>query len=719
MFSCLIYKISEHYNLFRLLKPDELQVEYIIRGISFDRDGSDAQLRDHLNLEQRDATRSPVDSHVCDSPELEVENMKRIIAHITSGIGELSSNYSLLLHETLMARNMHWLGRALRLKHSFGEVMGLKGVTDSLERQKRNLMKSLRKTTTGMCADNIEPKKIVTPSASTTFIEEKKVSDPEDDTKNDQVNASGPDLKTLECEQHSDHKTGQVKEIIMTTDKIGDQKLVPDVPTNFLSPPISQIEPSSPYNSVGGLNLQNQPNQQFNPLIDQYIPSAQHIDRPNIPAYQGFGNAIPPNRFPAHLSRFNEINPYDPYSTGRNNQRNVDYSRIQNNTPNSFNERSIPKWSIKFDGTNKACDIKEFLFRLESMAARENYPVSNLVNIVHRFLEGIAERFYWIFLRGRPNASWDQTKVALLSQFGYPDTDFEIRRKIENRHQRIGESFNDFLLDVQSLNVKLSVKFSDYELLHCLRENMSTNLKERTLASHFNSIEELRSLCQKFERLWSSSSAKGISFPNRGRIASLDMNAGNYPNFNQYYGPEVVDEIMGPQDHIPRWETRSEIQSQDTLTHRALSFNDREVSNMCQRQNSVTPISQMPHVTITEMPYNDPASTNYQISAINHQSYKQHSQNIKGTNLICWNCSDIGHRYQDCPKEFLEVFCFGCGNRGVRKPNCFFCKKRTMENFSPNVMKSGMTVRSDQVVSHLKPMMEEAASNTEPNNKYK
>lgn len=42
--------------------------------------------------------------------------------------------------------------------------------------------------------------------------------------------------------------------------------------------------------------------------------------------------------------------------------------------------------------------------------------------------------------------------------------------------------------------------------------------------------------------------------------------------------------------------------------------------------------------------------------------------------LICWNCQQEGHRYQDCLAE-RRVFCYGCGAAKTYKPNCARCQK--------------------------------------------
>lgn len=47
---------------------------------------------------------------------------------------------------------------------------------------------------------------------------------------------------------------------------------------------------------------------------------------------------------------------------------------------------------------------------------------------------------------------------------------------------------------------------------------------------------------------------------------------------------------------------------------------------------------------------------------------------IEAFSLICWNCRQEGHRYQDCLSE-KRVFCYGCGASNTYKPNCSRCAR--------------------------------------------
>lgn len=42
------------------------------------------------------------------------------------------------------------------------------------------------------------------------------------------------------------------------------------------------------------------------------------------------------------------------------------------------------------------------------------------------------------------------------------------------------------------------------------------------------------------------------------------------------------------------------------------------------------------------------------------------------TKFVCWNCKEVGHRYQDCLAE-RTIFCYGCGAANTYKPQCPKC----------------------------------------------
>lgn len=91
-------------------------------------------------------------------------------------------------------------------------------------------------------------------------------------------------------------------------------------------------------------------------------------------------------------------------------------------------------------------------------------------------------------------------------QFSSPEAERETRRQIQQRRcQGTSESFNCFVLEMESLNGRLVNGFDEEELINLVRENMSPVLHSVTLTLEIHSIWQLRAVCQKYEILWSQS----------------------------------------------------------------------------------------------------------------------------------------------------------------------------------------------------------------------
>lgn len=47
------------------------------------------------------------------------------------------------------------------------------------------------------------------------------------------------------------------------------------------------------------------------------------------------------------------------------------------------------------------------------------------------------------------------------------------------------------------------------------------------------------------------------------------------------------------------------------------------------------------------------------------------------SDVECWNCKEIGHRFKKCPKPRKSCFCFGCGKSNSTRSDCPICKKKS------------------------------------------
>lgn len=54
--------------------------------------------------------------------------------------------------------------------------------------------------------------------------------------------------------------------------------------------------------------------------------------------------------------------------------------------------------------------------------------------------------------------------------------------------------------------------------------------------------------------------------------------------------------------------------------------------------------------------------------------------------IICWNCKDMGHTFQDCKSNQRNVFCYGCGAENTYRPDCNHCSKSGNGTRKPGVV---------------------------------
>lgn len=57
------------------------------------------------------------------------------------------------------------------------------------------------------------------------------------------------------------------------------------------------------------------------------------------------------------------------------------------------------------------------------------------------------------------------------------------------------------------------------------------------------------------------------------------------------------------------------------------------------------------------------------------ESSSTENDHVASISLSCWNCRQIGHRYQDCLSD-RTIFCYGCGTPDTYKPSCKKCNPK-------------------------------------------
>lgn len=300
--------------------------------------------------------------------------------------------------------------------------------------------------------------------------------------------------------------------------------------------------------------------------------------------------------------------------------------------------RYVPKWNINFKGVTPGLHVNDFLFQLEMMARADSIVVEDLIRYVHLFVSETAQQWYWVYMRHNPNVNWFQLRQAFESRFSSCEAERDTRKLIQRRRQKANESFNQYVLEIQTLNGRLNDRFSERELLEILRDNMIPALRHETLRIRTNSIEELRKICHEYETFWEES---GFDF------RSLQKSFQNRPHFQ----------------NSGNTSTR--------YTHNK-SINNIELQDCSSNETSTA----FEKLSLTE-DGRDSDGNGDEIAAFERVT-------------ACFNCKQPNHRFFDCNIPITRKFCMGCGNEGVLKPECSRCISRKSNlNVKPNGARTG------------------------------
>lgn len=226
-------------------------------------------------------------------------------------------------------------------------------------------------------------------------------------------------------------------------------------------------------------------------------------------------------------------------SSGFNDWQNG--NMVNDAVPVNRNDRRpnfISAWNVNFSGEGDKLPVAEFLFRVETMAQGDNISSSTLASNLHYILSGNALTWYWLFKRLNPAATWMTLRETLRKEFGGQETDYEIRKAVENRKQSHRESFGDFRLAIETLMARLRNPLAEREKVAIMRRNMRSDLQKALVMYTFNSVVELRDACRRHENLWAQLGEMVQS--RRKEVAEVEEIVDLCDN---YYEPYAVEEI--------------------------------------------------------------------------------------------------------------------------------------------------------------------------------
>lgn len=339
-------------------------------------------------------------------------------------------------------------------------------------------------------------------------------------------------------------------------------------------------------------------------------------------------------------------------------------TRPANTEPRTVNRRPKPhgklmhNWHLSFDGDTNKLAVEEFAFRLEKLARADEIDLDRLPELLHIVLKGKAETWFWLYSRKNPESTWNDLKRDILKEFRTQSTDFEIRKQIEARRQRAGESFQDFRFEVEALNSKMQNPLPEAELVATLRLNISRRLKDFLMHRESRTIDDLRELIRPYEKLWAEDERiRARRAVNEIHQTDPNPDCGEYDDYDDchYYQQSVDVSAIGHDRPKPPTYPAGQNQSKNFPTRGTGSAN---------------------YLAQPKFPNSQTNSDGPQGYSTNGSGSNQPNRSMWSMwphNLPCWNCGMLGHWHLRCKEPQTRLYCHGCGTENVPQGKCIRC----------------------------------------------
>lgn len=163
-----------------------------------------------------------------------------------------------------------------------------------------------------------------------------------------------------------------------------------------------------------------------------------------------------------------------------------------------FRHIRIDKLGIIFD--NKSISVNDFIFRLEHLKVHYNIPEREVVRDFHLILSDSVKDWYWSFIETHGVTEWPVLRLALMSQYQTPRSNFEIMRDLVERKQENSETIDAYFHVMNKLRSKLTQPIPEYDIIKIIKRNINMNIAKIVYPIAVSSVEQLRIECNEAER---------------------------------------------------------------------------------------------------------------------------------------------------------------------------------------------------------------------------
>lgn len=279
---------------------------------------------------------------------------------------------------------------------------------------------------------------------------------------------------------------------------------------------------------------------------------------------------------------------------------------------------------LKFNG--KTC-VRSFIQRVDEFIEARNIPFSKILSYCTEIFQDDA--LHWYRAMKSKVSSWNELAVLLRKDFDKSDYDYRLLSEIRLRTQGERENITIYLSIMNGMFSRLSRRPSEADQLEILLHNIRPCYAS-TLASAgaIGDIDSLQALCRNYENVQACCS-----------------------QFQE--PPRVTSDTVAPEFAYTKESNK----------------NNKFNNNNFNKQNYTQTSNYNKNYGYKQQNYSNQHSHNR-----NQQQNFVHAVQANMTQHFCPRCRSHTHHIRQC-RASREVFCFKCGLKDVRTPDCPVCTK--------------------------------------------
>ena len=173
---------------------------------------------------------------------------------------------------------------------------------------------------------------------------------------------------------------------------------------------------------------------------------------------------------------------------------------------------NFKSWNLKFTGDSS---IVDFFLRIDDCMRTRDVPEQKIVKCFSDFLSGKALDYYRQIRDSVVTLEDLQNKFRTF--FSSFDSDFISEKQIRDHKQNLGQPLHIYVLDMQTLNSRLTLPLSEATLIEIIKHNLLPTYAQLLAVNDIQTIDRLITLGKRYEAYAVTTSGNSSSKPIKGQ----------------------------------------------------------------------------------------------------------------------------------------------------------------------------------------------------------